>query len=432
MNILVSNVHSAQNAGDLAILYESLVYLRAAFPKAKMTVAINDPVVDTERLDGEVVLSLTRWLVTLSDDGVWRWRKPLALPYAAWLLAAGVLYRLAGVRLAPREPARRTLMDAYYDADLVVVLGGGHLIARHWLNIAFLWLWVGLALAILMRKPLVFLPQSFGPLPGTPQRTLLRWLLDRAALVVCREYRSAQLLAEIGVRRRILTLPDVAFTAAEASPDAVDAALPGLLARTDQRPLIGLTLMDWGINNPQFRRQREYEAAIVALIRHLYRCYDARVVLFAQCYGPTIEQDDRLVTRRVAAALGPSERLKVADATLTPDVLKAAYRRLDVLVATRLHSAIFSLGAHVPTLVIGYVYKSVGVMEMLGLQRHVQEIDEIESEQLCAAFDRLWNDREVVRERLSERIPAFQSTLAHLPQLLQESGVRSQESEGLG
>jgi colanic acid/amylovoran biosynthesis protein len=196
--------------------------------------------------------------------------------------------------------------------------------------------------------------------------------------------------------------------------------------------LIGLTLMDWGINNPQFRRQQEYEAAIVALIRHLHRCYDARVILFAQCYGPTIEQDDRLIARRIAGAFGPSEWLTVADATLTPDVLKAAYRRLDVLVATRLHSAIFSLGAHVPTLVIGYVYKSVGVMEMLGLQRHVQEIDEIESEQLCAAFDRLWNDREVVRERLSERIPAFQSTLAHLPQLLQESGVRSQESEGLG
>jgi colanic acid/amylovoran biosynthesis protein len=347
--------------------------------------------------------SLTRWLVRLGPAGEWHWRKPLAPPYAAWLLLVALLYRLTGWRWLPRSAERGRLMRAYYDADLVAVIGGGHLYARHAFNIAFLWLWLGLALALALGKPLVLLPQSFGPLPGRFQRSLLRWLLDHSAFVATREYRA-------------LVLPDLAFAmplVADAAPATVERALSGA-----RRPLIGLTLMDWGGQNPRFRNQCGYESAVLALIDHLQRRYDAEIVLFAQCYGPVPAHDDRRIACRIAAACARS--VTVIDAALAPAELQAAYSRLDLLIATRMHSAIFALSAGVPALAIGYLHKSAGIMEMLGLERHVLDIDTIDAERLCDAADRLWDERAAVRERLAVRIPAMRTTLEKLPELLQQ------------
>jgi colanic acid/amylovoran biosynthesis protein len=418
MNILLLNAHSPQNAGDLAILQESLACLRAACPGVAITVAINDDDRQGLPAGATYVASLSRWLMRVGPVGEWRWRKPLALPYAVWLLLAALAHRLAGRRMLPRDAERRRLMHAYYDADLVVVIGGGHLYARHALNIAFLWLWLGLALALLLGKPLMLLPQSFGPLPGRIQRGLLRWMLDRSALVVAREYRSLRFLAEIGLRRRALVLPDMAF----GMPAAGRCGANPLVERTLSgagRPLIGLTLLDWGAQNPGFHNQRGYEEAILALISHLQRCYGAAIVLFAQSYGPIAAQDDRHIARRIAA--GSPATVALIDAALSPVELQAAYSRLDLLVATRMHSAIFALSAGVPALAIGYLHKSAGIMEMLGLERHVLDIDTIDATRLCAAFDRLWEERAAVRERLAARIPAMRAMLRDLPALLQQS-----------
>jgi colanic acid/amylovoran biosynthesis protein len=417
MNILLLNAHSPQNAGDLAILQQSLACLRAACPGAAITVAVNDDDRQGMPAGAAYVASLSRWLMRVGPTGDWGWHKLLAPAYAAWLLLAALLHRLARRRLMPRDAERRRLMHAYYDADLVAVIGGGHLYARHALNIAFLWLWLGLALALLLEKPLILLPQSFGPLPGRLQRGLLRWLLDRSAFVAAREYRSLRFLAEIGLRRRALVLPDMAFGMPAAAGSAASPLVEQTLSGANQ-PLIGLTLLDWGAQNPRFRNQRGYEEAILALIGHLQRCYGATIVLFAQSYGPIAAQDDRRIARRIAA--GSPAAVALIDAALSPAELQAAYSRLDLLVATRMHSAIFALSAGVPALAIGYLHKSAGIMEMLGLERHVLDIDTIDAARLCAAFDRLWKERAAVRERLAARIPAMRATLERLPALLQQ------------
>jgi len=418
MNVLVLNAHSPKNAGDLAILQEVVATLRAAYPRAQLTVTMNDP--DRDGLPSGVryVDSFMRWVVRIDQQGEWIWRKWLAPLYAGYLLCAACWYRLTGVRLLPRSPLRRGALQAFYGADVVVVFGGGHLYARRRFNIAFAWLWLGLVLAPLMNKPLVFLPQSFGPLPGRLQRAMLRLLLQRSAFVAARELHSLGLLAAIGVRRPVLLLPDMAFTDAGAASEQL-ARLPeldALLATGD--PLIGLTLMDWQTQNPRFASQARYEQAMLALMRHV-ASHGARIAVFAQCTGPTAGQDDRIIARRVTAR-AHSEQLPVVfiDRALGPEQLRDAYSRLDALVATRMHSAIFALGSGVPCLAIGYLYKSLGIMELLGLQRFVLAIDTLDTPALIDGFDALWAERFDVRRRLAERIPAVRHTLEQLPGLL--------------
>lgn len=422
MRILLLNAHSPQNAGDLAILQQTIACLEAAFPGHTLTVTISDRYRQGLPEDVTYIDSLTRWLVQDRPNGEWRWRKSLVPLYATWLFVAALLYRVVGWRLLPRRQERRQVLHAYYEADCVAVIGGGHLYARHSLNIAFLWLWTGIALAVLMGKPVVLLPQSYGPLPGRFQRRLLRWLLEHCALVAAREYRSLELLGEAGVRCQALVFPDLAFSSAEADEEQVNEALmPYLSTPTDSNIMVGMTVMDWSGQNPRFQRQQHYEAAMVALIRHIRRRYNVHIMLFAQCTGPTTAQDDRVISRRLMGALDGEPGVIFVDRPLSPELLKGAYRSLDILVATRMHSAIFALSTGVPTLAIGYLHKSLGIMEVLGIARHVVDIDTISAEHILQAYDALWAERYEVRRHLNTRIPAVQTTLTFLPSLIRQS-----------
>jgi colanic acid/amylovoran biosynthesis protein len=217
----------------------------------------------------------------------------------------------------------------------------------------------------------------------------------------------------------VLVLPDLAFSMPD-TPAAL-AAYPDLdrALSAAGRPLIGLTLLDWGAQNPGFQNQAGYEAAVLALIAHVRERYGARVALFAQSYGPVAAQDDRHIARRIAAA--GASNVVLVDMALPAEALKAAYSRLDLLVATRMHSAIFAMGEGVPALAIGYLYKSLGIMEMLGFGHHALDIGSLDAAQLCAAFDRLWAERAAVRRQLAARIPAMRATLRHLPMLIRQT-----------
>lgn len=419
-NILLLNVHSGQNAGDRAILEQTLALLHEAFVDPRITVAINDREYVDLPPGPRYVGSLMHWVLRVDAAGEWHWRKALALTYGPWLALAALAYALTGRQWLPRDFERRQLWRAYYAADVAVVIGGGHLYARRAFNISFVWLWLGIALAIIMRKPVIMLPQSYGPVPGRAQRAMLRWLIRRSALVTAREYTSVGLLAEVGGATSVLVLPDLAFRAADAPVAQLEAVLPQLIVlRSQPQPLIGLTLMDWGAQNPDFTHQARYEAAMIALIERLHEKYRANIVLFSQCTGPVAAQDDRHLARKIAAAVAAPTF--VVEQPLAPDVLKAAYHQLDALVATRMHSAIFALSNAVPTLAIGYLHKSEGIMRALGLGRYVLDIRAVDAAMACAAFDRLWAERDATRQLLARRMPMVQATLAHLPQLIRSA-----------
>lgn len=420
MKILLINPHSPQNAGDLAILYSALDRLTEAFPHAQLAYTMTDNQPSPWVPSGvPSIPSSMQWVTRRTPDGGWCWRKAHALVYVVWLLLIAGVYRIAKWRWLPADVQRRQWMDAYYDADVIVGNGGGYLYARNQNSIAFLWLWLGMALAIIMGKPLILLPQSFGPLPGWLQQTLLRWLVNHARFVGAREFRSIEFLHTINAQPPVLLLPDLAFLTVEAGKDEAHQILAQFgVPLNDGRPKIGLTLMDWGAQNPEFPHQVRYEAAIMQLIQVMQTEYNAHVILFAQCCGPTSDQDDRHISRRIAAIMSPINHVYVVDAALPASLLKAAYRELDTLVATRMHAAIFALTTSTPTLVIGYLHKSVGIMQAVGLGRYVTNIDAVTNDGLCQQFASLWAERPMIREQLSKRIPAIQTTLLQLPVLL--------------
>ena len=95
-----------------------------------------------------------------------------------------------------------------------------------------------------------------------------------------------------------------------------------------------------------------------------------------------------------------------------PALLKALYGHMDIFVATRMHSGIFALTMGIPTLFVGYLHKTRGLVEMLGLEPWFLDIRTMTEADLFDRLEALWQQRDGVRAHLSDIVPQLQRRAA--------------------
>lgn len=408
VKILLINVHSACNAGDAALTQVTLQQLRPQFPGCRIVLAMDDP---DEGLHGVRVLgSLFHWIKDTGRNSRADWRiMPLL-----WLIPACLVpvltYRLFGrAILGLTPPSQRDLIRAYIESDLVVTKPGGFLYsAGLGLTLAISAFTMGLAL--LAGKPLYLFPQSIGPLTRRWEQWLTRWVIDHCRVVMVRESVSLHYLQEYGIKnQRCYLLPDPAFAFAGVERKSAEEWLQrhGIVVSRDS-PFLGMTVMNWGAQNPAFGLQDRYEQACVDAARFFVNQYHGKVILFSQVWGPSFSQDDRVVARRVVARLSDlSDGVVLADEVMSPELLKSVYGLMDVFIGTRMHSNIFALAEGVPVIPIGYLHKTWGIAQMIGWEDWVVDIREINSQVLIEKLTALWSGRDALRGRLRQTLPAL-------------------------
>ncbi|MCU0507126.1 MAG: polysaccharide pyruvyl transferase family protein [Anaerolineae bacterium] len=411
MKILVTNVHSAENAGDRVLLEVTLEELRATFPGSEITVAINDARGAEACPGARYAGSFTGWFKAAGDKGGgWRRSRLLWLPVWAvqsWLVALTGRY-LGRPWPLPKDPARRELLLAYRESDFVVSCPGNFFFSTSGLGIPFLLSVYALAHGWLAGKPLYMMPQTIGPLTRRRERWSLGWVLRRMRFVSVRDETSLATVASLGIpRERCRVLPDIAFLFRGAG----DLRPFEALARGEDlpRPYVGATVIDWGALNRRFARQAGYEQAVAAAVSEFLARHGGTVFLFPQVTGPSQAEDDRRPAARVAQLVtAASERVVLVDAVWSPGQLRAAYGQMDAFIGTRLHSNIFALTAGTVAVAIAYQYKTHGIFKMLGLSEWVIDIEEVDAGLLSARLEALWQRRAEVRAEIDARLPALQ------------------------
>ena len=415
MNILITNFHSCCNAGDRAILAVTLRQIAQVYPQARVTVAANDTANYATIRDEQVVSSFYPWAIQPDAAGaaqLLRWVTPI---YAVVLVLLAAVYRLTGVRLHPwRDRQRRRTLDAYYAADVIMACGGGYLFASAGAGSWFLILWLIAAFGRMLGKPTVLLPQSIGPLGAPWQCHLVRWLVNRSALTLVREQTSYDFLRSIGAaEKRIHIHPDIAFDFFGRPTTAEQSVVPSPHAprSTPPSPRIGLTLLNWVAQGNQGFGQNDYEAAAIALINHI-SAQGGKVYLFAQVRGPFFADDDRVVAERILAQVDPAH-VEWCESVIGSEALIERYAEMDAFVATRLHSAIFAMNKGVPTLVVGYLHKSMGVLRALDMLKWCIQIDQVNTQNLIERFDALMQQRADVLAHMRGTLPETQHAAAN-------------------
>lgn len=418
--LLIINLHSTSNAGDHALLLMSLRAIYAFSPDAQITLSVNDPAgFAANQLAEPCVPSFFGWAGGERRPG-WLPRLRLLIQLYLCGLWAALRYRWSGKATYAGIPRPyRSLLRAYFEADAVLSCPGNFIYTRSYLaGLPILVPLFAMFYAWLLGKPFALLPQTVGPLSRRWEGWVVGWVLRRASRIAVRDVTSVALLERLGFgKETYLVIPDLAFQFPGAGREAGMALLQEFgIEPSALRPRLGVTLINWGAQNPAFGQQLRYEAGVTETIRRFLAETGGEALLFSQVCGPTSADDDRIPARRVAAALaaaGVTEGVHLIDAAIPAPRLKAAYGLMDLFLGSRLHSNIFALAEGVPVLAIAYQDKTFGVMGMLGLGEWVLSIEESGPESLGALYSRFWPRRQEVRSQAQRAVQALQQEIDH-------------------
>lgn len=277
-------------------------------------------------------------------------------------------------------------------------------------------------LALLRGRPLVFLPQTYGPFRSQRLRAHAASLVRRSALAWARDPYSYEALRDLlgedfdPARHRLGV--DVAF-ALEPRPPAVAArdrltdwwqAQPG--------PVVGVNASGFLLDHrgrAQFDLRADGWRVMLRLCRALLEEAGARIVLIPHVYGAAGHPDDDLVPlARLRRALAPEfgNRIAVAPRELDAHQAKWIISRTSWFVGTRMHATIAALSAGVPAAIIAYSMKARGVFATVGLEHDVADARHLDDESLFEVLWRSWARRSAGAVTLSERLPAVRRRAA--------------------
>ena len=273
-------------------------------------------------------------------------------------------------------------------------------------------------IALELGKPLVLLPQTYGPFASSRNRRIAQDIVRRSAMAWARDERSFDVLKELlgdafdPARHR--SGVDVAFSLPAVRPaeDALGAAAEWLGDKS--APLAGLNVSGLLMNRPgtaarQYGFQAHYGEAVISLVRRLLKDSGARVLLIPHVVTPPGHYESDIgACQRVADAVADAAggRVAVLPALHDPCEVKWVISQLDWFCGTRMHSTIAALSSGVPAAAIAYSPKTLGVFETCGQGAHVADPRQLDTGEVVERLWHSWAAREEARESLAAALPA--------------------------
>lgn len=415
--ILIENSYSWFNKGDAAIVLGTVEAFRRLIPDLHVTIVSMTPDSDRPRFAASGIAVVGGPAGMLYDGSRPQWRRVLGfLTSMGVSLGIAAAYRFTGrVRADRASPEVREYAAAIAASDLVVSCGGGF-----WSDNSRKALYTHLLrvlVPLLFGKQVVCPGVSLGPFYSRRTARLTGVVLNRTKQVVMREVESVPVARRMGMRPSVVRRgADMAF----ALPVRIAAPSSADQTRAGRRVRLGVTARRWIFpgSGDAAEAQRTYERELAAALDKLVQVLDADIVLLPQVIGPE-DDDDRIVERRLLQRMGRADRATLVDEDLSPGEMVQLMASLDLMLATRFHSAIFSMLAGVPVVAISYEQKTTGIMTQMGLSEWTIPIESVTAKQLVSLVERLLADREAVAARIAaavaqERADALESIAACL------------------
>lgn len=262
-------------------------------------------------------------------------------------------------------------------------------------------------LAMRLRKPLILLPQTYGPFRDVGRRAEASRIVRYAAQAWARDARSFEILRDLlgdlfdPARHRLGV--DVAFRL-----PSIDA--PRLRENLPER-FVGVNVSGLIWNDPAGARERysfkaDYRDAVTRIVGLLAR--ETPVVLVPHVLSPGGHyESDRSAAEDLVAALPSDVRSSVH---ICPDPgdpceAKGLIARCDWFMGTRMHATIAGLSSGVPTAAISYSDKTLGVFETCGQGAHVHDPRRLGTDELVERVLASYRERDAARASLAEGLP---------------------------
>jgi colanic acid/amylovoran biosynthesis protein len=334
----------------------------------------------------------------------------------ARLLATALVQRWVPFRsLWEGREARGPILSRIRKADIIVALSGGDSFSDIYGLRRLLYVALPQILVLAMKKPLVLLPQTLGPFAKGFSKALARSIMGGARLVYSRDYRGLEEFRSDGKpgspKDKYRFCYDVGFAVRPARPGRMD--LDGLLESEVPPFLAGLNVSGLlyrggysGRND--FGLKCDYRLLIDGIIKNIITDTKATIILVPHVFGEGEDtESDSTVCARLYERLKPlyGERLYLARGRYDQSEIKYLIGLCHFFIGSRMHACIAAISQNIPTVSIAYSQKFKGVMETVGVERHVADPRSMDQAEILALIGRALGERDGTQRQLQLKMP---------------------------
>ena len=225
--------------------------------------------------------------------------------------------------------------------------------------------------------------------------------MNRYSLIVVREHLSYQLLKDHHVKTNMICAPDPAFAL-----DVTETPWPD---GKEHQNVIGINISPFVLECSASENSglRNY----INLIDWIMKETDCEVALIPHVVYPGgSNNNDILIAKMLLEHFPENSRIFSVPDGYNCCQLKSLISRCQFFIGARTHSTIAAYSTLVPTIVVGYSVKSIGIArDLFGTDKdYVCSVqDMVDDNMLQAVFSRLYPDRKKLREKLAATIPDY-------------------------
>lgn len=402
MKILLLGLANGKNKGTLALLNCIMDSVRSF--NTDVEFIVNEP-------PGRNIKEYVPELKTSKRIFLLDFRRPWKMMLSFILLIESIIIYLImdykNVRISKDSP-----LFQYFDADLIINGGGDNLSGEY--GIPVIANFINLAYAIFLKKPIVLYGMDFGYYKNKFINIIACFTLKKTNLILLREQISLEYIRDnsIDLNKVHLTADPAFLLEAVSKSEAIEILRNEGIAFID-RPLIGITpspLIMRFTGDDYISSTKKNIDAIADSINYVINLLNANILLIPHVYGPSDSDDDRKMIDLIYGEIRDKSRVFRIDGEYTPQELKGIIGLCDIFIGARMHSTIASASMMVPTIGIAYSHKLYGILgKMLGQEKYVLDIKNLESDLLIEKIIDVWENRELIIDDLNRAIPEIKA-----------------------
>ena len=385
--ILILNSHSP-NIGDIAILQATLIHMRCLFPQAGIKVHCSHPELTSKHLKADDV-EFTPYAWPIFETAHAQPFKDSILAgsrFAANLLRV-LLFRMSGKGI--RGPSQ---LSDYMEADLLICVGGGYM---SW-DYGFLRPFCDFFVAKMLGKRIILYGHSIGPFGGLLNRAICGFAFRLPDLIITREQKSADYLADLGIKGVCVTA-DMAFS------------LPPIKAKPRKGRQIRIVMCPSRWPPLKSANQKRYTDFIRELSERLVKEHCAEIILH-----PTTPGD--MEFHRSLKPILP-KTCRYIEEIRSPMDIAGSLSGCDFIISSRMHLIILGSLSSAPFIGLGWGHKMEEISKMLCDPSCSMPADALDGQSVDKAID-IIRQREIMRMKIDERQPALRKAAERNAEIL--------------
>jgi len=260
-------------------------------------------------------------------------------------------------------------------------------------------------------KPVVFLPQAWGPFTNQSMRQLSAAAINLSDCAYARDKRSYQYMSELeGVNRQKIGLaPDIAYQFKGASnANAMSALKENGLISTEKNMVGIMPNMQVYVRTEGKGPENQYVKLLIDLAKYFLNKQNLSIVLIPHQVQPVENPeipDDRFLCDLIKISLGNVPDVVTLRDYYSAEILKAIIGKMDLIIGSRYHGIIAALSQMIPALVFGWSHKYFELLCDVGIEQYIADYKNLNKEDLLALSESAWLNRKELRHTLEQKVP---------------------------